>query len=198
MARKYKCKHCQEFKEESIRLPVGRFCCYEHATRWAQEKAEREFMRKLNKETKEKEKAARAKHRERKEALRPRAWYLKEAQKWFNKFIRLRDGSDDCISCGREYVTGNGGKFSMFDAGHYRSVGANPELRFEESNCNSQCVRCNRELSGNVANYRINLLKKIGSEKLEWLEGPHEPKKYTIDDLKEIIQEYKAKCKQFD
>ena len=86
----------------------------------------------------------------------------------------------------------------MFDAGHYRSVGANPELRFEELNCNSQCVRCNRELSGNVANYRINLLKKIGEENLAWLEGSHEPKRYKIDDLKEVIAKYKAKCKEVE
>ena len=188
MARKYKCKHCQEFKEESIRLPVGRFCCYEHATRWAREKAEREFMRKLNKETKEKEKAARAKHRERKEALRPRAWYLKEAQKWFNKFIRLRDAGNPCISCGRS--TG-----AKINAGHYRSVGSCPELRYEELNCHLQCEHCNSYKSGNIEHYRPALIKKIGQDKVDWIEGPHKPKKYTIDDLKEIIQAYKAKCR---
>ena len=188
MARKYKCKHCQEFKEESIKLPVGRFCCYEHATKWAQEKAEREFMRKLNKETKEKEKADRQRHRERKEALRPRAWYLKEAQKWFNKFIRLRDTGNPCISCGRS--TG-----AKINAGHYRSVGSCPELRYEELNCHLQCEHCNSYKSGNIEHYRPALIKKIGQDKVDWIEGPHKPKKYTIDDLKEIIQAYKAKCR---
>ncbi len=52
------------------------------------------------------------------------------------------------------------------------------------------------ERSGNIAEYRIRLIKKIGLDKVEWLEGPHEPAKYTIDDLKELIVKYKAKCKE--
>lgn len=39
-------------------------------------------------------------------------------------------------------------------------------------------------------------VKRIGKDRVEWLEGPHDPKKYTIDDLKKIKQEYKDKLKQ--
>tara|TARA_R110000782_G_scaffold189054_2_gene279034 strand:+ start:234 stop:413 length:180 start_codon:yes stop_codon:yes gene_type:complete len=46
-------------------------------------------------------------------------------------------------------------------------------------------------LSGNVKLYRIGLIKKIGLAEVEKLEGPHEPKKYTIDDLKELIVHYR-------
>ena len=47
----------------------------------------------------------------------------------------------------------------------------------------------------NIANYRVNLLDKIGKEKVEWLEGPHEPKKYTCEELKEIELTYKQKLR---
>jgi hypothetical protein len=46
--------------------------------------------------------------------------------------------------------------------------------------------------SGNLGPYRIELIKRIGQEKVDWLEGPHEPKRYTIDDLKAIKAHYRA------
>jgi len=42
------------------------------------------------------------------------------------------------------------------------------------------------ELSGNIAAYRVGLVEKIGIKNMEWLESNHPPKKYTIDELKEI------------
>ena len=64
-------------------------------------------------------------------------------------------------------------------------------MRFEELNTHKQCMPCNSHLSGNLINYRINLIKKIGLEAVEWLEGPHKPKKYTIENLKEIRDKYR-------
>lgn len=132
----------------------------------------------------------------RKEALKPRSDHVKQAQQWFNRFIRMRDDGCHCISCDRPFQLSFYIRGQLFDAGHYRSIGSCPELRFEELNVHLQCVRCNRELSGNAVEYRKRLLLKIGEKNLEWLEGPHEAKHYTIDDLKEITAKYKAKCKQ--
>lgn len=44
--------------------------------------------------------------------------------------------------------------------------------------------------------YRIGLIKKIGKEEVEKLESDNEPRKYSIDDLKNIIQCYKLKIKE--
>lgn len=141
---------------------------------------------------KKKEKEERAERRERKAKLKSRSEWLKDAQSVFNKFIRLRDKNEPCISCGK-YHTG------QYHAGHYRSVGACPELRFCELNVHKQCAPCNDHKSGNIIEYRINLVKKIGVDKVEWLERQdHEPKKYTIEDCKEIIKYYKAKIKELD
>jgi hypothetical protein len=128
----------------------------------------------------------------RKEKLKSRAEHMREAQTEFNAFIRLRDAHLPCISC--DSVATDDGLItgSRWDAGHYRSVGACPELRFEPLNVHRQCVRCNRNLSGNAVEYRIRLVVRIGAERLDWLEGPHEPRKYTVDDLKAIKAHYRA------
>ena len=51
-------------------------------------------------------------------------------------------------------------------------------------------------MSGNLVEYRKNLIDKIGLDKVEWLEGPHEQTNYTADDLWKIRDEYKAKLKE--
>ncbi|UVL26800.1 recombination protein NinG [Pseudomonas donghuensis] len=132
----------------------------------------------------------------RKEKLKSRGDYMREAQAEFNTYIRLRDQHLPCISCDslpsdHDLITG-----SRWDAGHYRSVGACPELRFEPLNVHRQCVKCNRNLSGNAVEYRIRLVQRIGSDRVAWLEGPHQACKHTIDDLKAIKAEYRAKIKQ--
>lgn len=125
----------------------------------------------------------------RKEKLKSRAEHLKDTQIAFNAWVRERDAELPCISCGRHHQ-------GKYDAGHYRTVGSNPALRFEPLNCHRQCSPCNTQLSGNIVNYRIALVKRIGAEAVDWLEGPHEPKKYTIDELKAMTADYRAKTRE--
>lgn len=125
----------------------------------------------------------------RKEAIKSRADWAREAQASFNAWIRARDADKPCISCGRNHTGQN-------HAGHYLSRGARPELAYEPDNCHKQCAPCNTHLSGNVALYRINLVKLIGLERVEWLEGPHQARHYSVDDLKEIKATYKRKLKE--
>lgn len=120
-----------------------------------------------------------------KQRLKSRAEHLKETQASFNEWIRLRDRDQPCISCGRHHE-------GQYHAGHYRTVSAAPEIRFEPLNVWKQCAPCNNHKSGDIVNYRINLVRRIGAEKVEWLEGPHEPKKYTIDELKALKAHYRA------
>lgn len=125
--------------------------------------------------------------------------WTKKAQKEFNKYIRLRDKNQPCISCGNAKFSGGHVLYGHgVDCGHYRSVGSAPELRFEELNAHAQCVNCNRDKSGNIVEYRIELARRIGPINLEWLEGPHEAKRYRVPDLKEIHAEYKLKVKELE
>jgi hypothetical protein len=141
------------------------------------------------KKREEKAKAERKILREKREALKSKGDHLKEAQREFNAFIRERDQDQPCISCGRHHQ-------GQYHAGHYRSVGSAPELRFEEDNCHKQCSVCNNHLSGNLINYRINLIKKIGLERVEWLEGPHDPKNYIIEEVKDIKKKYRKETRE--
>ncbi|MEO8490967.1 recombination protein NinG [Pseudomonas sp.] len=125
----------------------------------------------------------------RKEKLKSRADHLKDTQQAFNAWVRARDAELPCISCGRHHQ-------GKYDAGHYRTVGSNPALRFEPKNCHRQCSPCNTQLSGNIVNYRIELLKRIGVEAVEWLEGHHEAKKYTVHELKAMTAEYRAMTRE--
>ena len=132
----------------------------------------------------------------RKEKLKSRADHLREAQAAVNEYVRLRDADLPCISCDStpsdsDLMTG-----SRWDSGHYRSVGSCPELRFELLNIHRQCVKCNRNLSGNAVEYRIRLLLRIGAEKVAWLEGPHPVRKYTIEEIKAIKVEYRVKTRE--
>lgn len=121
----------------------------------------------------------------RKEALKSRSDHMKDTQQAFNEWVRHRDAALPCVSCGRHHE-------GKYDAGHYRTVGSNPALRFEPLNCHKQCVPCNQHKSGNVIEYRIELVRRIGIVNVEWLEGPHEPQKYTIEELKALTAKYRA------
>ena len=126
--------------------------------------------------------------------LKTKSQWLKEAQQAFNAWIRLRDkvAGYACISSGRPLDwTGN-----QTDAGHYRSTGAAKHLRFNPDNCHAQSKRDNRYLAGNAVDYRINLIKRIGLERVEALESDQSVKKYTIDDLKAIKIMYNLKIKE--
>ncbi|WLH32632.1 recombination protein NinG [Pseudomonas canadensis] len=132
----------------------------------------------------------------RKERLKSRADHLREAQAAVNEYVRLRDAHLPCISCDstpndNDLMTG-----SRWDAGHYRSVGACPELRFEPLNIHRQCVKCNRNLSGNAVEYRIRLVQRIGAESVSWLEGLHSACKYTVEETRAIKAKYRAMSKE--
>lgn len=120
-----------------------------------------------------------------KEDLLTTSDYLKLAQQVFNKWIRLRDQDQPCISCGKEI---NG----VRHASHYLSSGGHSAVRFHPDNVWVSCYKCNVMLSGNGIEYRMRLIKKIGLERVEWLEkNGHEVKRWTKDELKELITKYK-------
>ncbi len=108
---------------------------------------------------------------------------LEKAQKVFNAYIRKRDEGRPCISCGKE---GN-------QAGHYFTVKQFSALRYNEKNCWLQCSYCNLYAHGNQAMYRIGLVARIGEDKvkqLEQLAHDNRIKKWTREELNEIIEKY--------
>ena len=172
---KKRCKHCKEYKTDGVQLPAGFFCSFDSAIKWANEKK--------SKQSDKDHRARKTKHKANDKPLR-----MKQAQSACNAYIRKRDEKEPCISCQRHH---NG----QYHAGHFRSVGACSALKFNELNINKQCQPCNNHLSGNLIHYRENLIKKIGLEKVEWLECQNEPTRYTCSNLKALELHFKAKLK---
>ena len=132
-----------------------------------------------------KEKSERVAMASRKEAVKPKSKFLSEAQASYNKYVRIRDYADNCISCDKtreEIETAQGWKVGgCWDAGHFMTRGAKGQLRFVLFNVHKQCKSCNGgsdQFSAKAATvgakYRINLIKKIGLPKVKSLENNNE------------------------
>jgi len=122
---------------------------------------------------------------------KPVSKLIAEAQKEFNRWILARDWNQGCISC--DVGPGYDGQFS---AGHYRTTAAAAHLRFNEDNTWRQCGQCNHHKSGNVVEYRIRLVAKIGRERVEALENDNRTVKWSRDELVEIRRKYLALWKE--
>lgn len=197
-----KCKVCGEYfvpKFHDIRI---RWCCPEHGTILAMEEREKEKVKataKRIKEQKEAEKVGRQRRKAKRESLKSKSQWDKEAQSAFNRYIRIRDEGKPCVSCGNpligksNYLTG-----SAIDASHYRSRGAASHLKFNVFNVHSACTRCNRQLSGNAVEYRIRLIERIGLERVERLEADNEPRRFDIPYLQRIKSIFTRKARALE
>jgi hypothetical protein len=117
--------------------------------------------------------------------------YIKLAQQVFNKFIRLRDAGQNCISCNKPALKEN--------AGHFYNANNHWNVRFNEDNVHLQCEYCNTYLHGNLIEYRENLITKIGFYKFCILKHESDKtRKFSTNELKEIISIYKAKIKNIE
>ena len=126
------------------------------------------------------------------DALQTKPQLVKKAQAAFNAYIRARDTGKPCISCDKPL----GDAPNTYDAGHYRSVGSAPHMRFVEDNVHGQCKHCNNWLGGNVVDYRKRLLERIGEHELNLLESDSTLRKYTKEGLIEIARHYNAEARR--
>lgn len=117
---------------------------------------------------------------------------LFKAKEAFQKWIRMRDKNDSCISC-------HNTDSQQWDAGHYYSAEEYPGLIFHQDNVHKQCCYCNKHLKGNIIPYREGIIKKIGTENIELLELLSEQAKthvFSKEELAGITRLYKDKVKQ--
>jgi hypothetical protein len=134
--------------------------------------------------------------RARKAALKTIPDLIKEAQREFNGYIRARDKGQPCICCGKPLGEGDVG--GAYDAGHYRSTGSAPHLRFDERNCHAQRKHCNRYGAGRAVDYRIGLLARIGLDDVESLEAANQVHKWTREELIEVRDKYRKKRRELE
>lgn len=134
--------------------------------------------------------------RQRRERLKGKSEWNREAQAAVNKFIFWRDYGDPCIACGKPLNYGVRG--GAVDASHYRSRGAAPWLRFNVFNNNAGCVHCNRDLSGNLIPYRINLIEKFGLHRVERIEHDNTVRKFDIEYLRRVKAIFTRRARHYE
>lgn len=115
---------------------------------------------------------------------------LKLTQAVVNRWVvHVRDVGLPCFTCGLLFTAQKIG--GVIDCGHYLTVGAHPELRFETRQLARQCISCNRHNGGRPREFRAALIQREGIEFVEWLEGPHDDMpKMTCPDLIDLRAHY--------
>jgi hypothetical protein len=147
--------------------------------------------------------------RERREKLKTYGDHVADAEKALRDFRRLEELSlgSGCMSCGasqEEVRAAQGWKIGgAFDAGHWMGKGARPELRLEPLNLWLQCKACNggsakyaRKGESVKEGFEAGVIARIGLEAAMALKHDHRPRHYTVDQLKEITREYRAKTRE--
>jgi hypothetical protein len=159
-------------------------------TFWATfECAERIAARRIAKKAAQEDKECREKLRKLRKESKTLPQLKKEAERVTNELVRLRDWGKPCITCGTWDTV-------QWEAGHFKSVGAFPELRYDLSNIHKQCHRCNCNLGGNGVAYAQALPLRIGKAEFDRLNGPNDPARYTKDELLSLIDQRRAEIKR--
>jgi hypothetical protein len=169
-----KCKVCKkEFTQFNSTISV---CGYQCAIEWGKLHPKKTSIKRVNSEIKS----------EAKEKLKTQAQLRNPIKLHFQKWVRMRDIKEPCISCGTTEA--------KWDGGHYLKAEIYSGVIFDERNVNKQCSYCNQYLDGNTAAYRQGLIKKIGLDQviaLEELANETRTKKWTIEELQQIKNKYK-------
>lgn len=141
----------------------------------------------------DKKRAERKKDFAKRKSLKTLSEWLSDLQVLVNRYRRLQEAGQPCISCLRPYDL-----IKKKNAGHFLSRGSHPELRFAHDNIWLQCEPCNTSKSGNHGPYRKNLIEKIGIERVQWLEGPHPPLRLRIPEIEAEIIRYRGLIKSLE
>ena len=180
-----KCRICKTPFEPT--RPLQTACSFACATAYGKSRGDKERAKAEQKERRE--------HKAKLEKARmtlPKAKAL--AQKAINAYVRERDSRMPCISCASPLLGQTLG--GSVDAGHFRSVGSAPHLRYNLNNIHAQCKRCNRYLAGNCAEYAFRLPERIGREAFDALMADQRPRHYSIDYLLRMASVFNKKTRR--
>lgn len=174
-----KCRMCPTnfTPRNSLQIVCSTPCAIQHAKKQSERKQ------------KQSEASARREWNKRKADVKPLSHWMNMTQRAFNDYIRARDEGNGCISCGSTTAT-------EYHAGHYRTTAAASHLRFNEDGCHLQCASCNVHHSGAITQYRINLISKIGLERVLELENDNKPHRYTREELDTLRARYRSKLRE--
>lgn len=213
MARKCRSRDCRaelpRKKDCTDPIQAGGFCCqtcmWAHVDMRRSEAAQRKARReRVSARERLKTRADHAREaQEGKLSKSPHGKTLKNqtrlTQNACNRLVRLLDDEKPCVSCG---------KHNTLEAGHFKSVGSTPELRFCLLNIHGQCRACNqagtigRKRGKNpetvASEYERRLRLRIGDEAVDWLKGPHPMPHYSVDDLQAMRKVFNAEGRRIE
>ena len=172
-------KRCKVCKDSFVpRRPLQQVCSTPCALQHARAKQKDSYDR-----------ARRRIDRDRRDRVKTLSERHREAQGAFNKYIRVRDRALPCVSCGA--IQG------QFHAGHYRTTKVS-QLRYNTWNVHKQCAQCNMMKSGNITEYRIELVRRIGEDRVLELEHNNDSKLYTHDYLKRLKRVFAKRARHLE
>jgi len=181
-----RCRYCSSQYKPARPMQPGRVCNdHECQIRYALEVTEKKRAQKATAERKE--------ARQKLEGMKSLAKLAKDAEVYVNRYVRLRDRNEGCISCDKPANWPG-----QWHASHYKSVGANSFLRFHLWNIHKACSECNNYLSGNIHEYSKRLPGRIGQEKFNFLLSAPREKKYTRDYLVRLKKVAMLKCRRLE
>lgn len=196
-----RCPHCKGRLNPGQRIHPD---CIESYAEAEEAKAKRKAIKQAVMQAK----VERAETRRRKEAAKTPSEVRAEAKVAIQGARRLEELAKGrgCMSCKRSQEEVQAGPWrpgGYWDGGHFKSKGAFPELALEPLNIWLQCKSCNAG-SGKYARkgytvskaFEENLIEAEGQDLVDWLNGPHEPKHYEMDELVAIRDHYRAKVKE--
>lgn len=160
--------------------------------------------------TKKAEKAAKQARSERREFnRRDLTWQHKQCQRVFNRmrvleelqWFRQRGAEPECISCGRICMD--------WCCGHFKTRGAQSNLRYDRMNTFLQCNKaCNESLSGNIEGtktsrgYKQGLVERFGEEEaqriIDYCESNTVPVQWEWRELEALRKEWNQRIRNME
>jgi Bacteriophage Lambda NinG protein len=167
---KRKCKNCFNVfeKQRSLQYCCSMICAIEHQNKM-KKKLELSDWKKRKENIKE--------------SLQTLSDLKRILQDDINRLVRMIDYDQLCISSQRRPIKRN--------SGHYYSVGAHPELRYNLLNIFLQSEHDNSYLSGNLLQYRENLKLLFGKKflyELEYLPSVYKSLNLSKEEIKEATK----------
>lgn len=112
----------------------------------------------------------------------------------YSQYVRLTnsvDGETNCVTCGDRKP------WTQHQNGHFYTRGRYA-TRWDDMNCNPQCVACNVFLKGNYINYTMYMIDRYGREAVDNLERKSKSTiKLNTVELQEKIDYYKNITKTY-
>lgn len=121
-----------------------------------------------------------------------RSKLVKKLDVVFSQYIRLsnsKDGNCTCVTCGKEGHWKSGG----IQAGHFMSR-KHYSTRWDVRNVKPQCVGCNMFKAGEQYKFSLYLGGKLSEELLQ---ESRKIRKFTSDELEEMIVHYSSEIKKY-